>query len=159
VKLQDWKSRETSPEGEIVEVLGKADAPGVDIVAIIRKHHLATKFSEPTLAEVARIPEKISPAEIQQRLDLRDKFIVTIDPDDAKDFDDAVNVDELPGGGWRLGVHIADVSHYVQPEGALDREAKARGNSVYLVDRVLPMLPEKLSNNLCSLRPNEDRLT
>ncbi len=94
-----------------------------------------------------------------QRLDLRGKFIVTIDPDDAKDFDDAVNVDELPGGGWRLGVHIADVSHYVQPDGALDREANARGNSVYLVDRVLPMLPEKLSNGLCSLRPNEDRLT
>ena len=159
VKLLEWKSRHTSPEGEIVEVLGKSDAPGVDIMAIIRKHRLAIDFSEQTLAEVARISEKISPAEYAQRLDLRGKFIVTIDPDDAKDFDDAVNVDELPGGGWRLGVHIADVSHYVQPDGPLDREAHARGNSVYLVDRVLPMLPEKLSNNLCSLRPNEDRLT
>ena len=159
VKLLEWKSRHTSPEGEIVEVLGKSDAPGVDIMAIIRKHRLAIDFSEQTLAEVARIPEKISPAEYAQRLDLRGKFIVTIDPDDAKDFDDAVNVDELAGGGWRLGVHIADVSHYVQPDGPLDREAHARGNSVYLVDRVLPMLPEKLSNNLCSLRPNEDRLT
>ena len=159
VKLLEWKSRHTSPEGEIVEVLGKSDAPGVDIMAIIRKHRLAIDFSEQTLAEVARIPEKISPAEYEHRLDLRGKFIVTIDPDDAKDFDDAVNVDELPGGGWRLGVHIADVSHYVQPDGPLDREAHARGNSVYLVDRVLPMLPKKLSNNLCSLRPNEDRLT
>ena len=159
VKLLEWKSRHTSPEGEIVEVLGKSDAPGVDIMAIIRKHRLPIGFSEETLAEVARIPEKISPAEYEQRLDLRGKFIVSIDPDDAKDFDDAVNVDELEGGGWRLGVHIADVSHYVQPDGSLDREANARGNSVYLVDRVLPMLPEKLSNNLCSLRPNEDRLT
>jgi ribonuclease R len=159
VKLLEWKSRHVNPEGEIVEVLGKSDAPGVDIMAIIRKHRLPIGFSEQTLAEVARIPEKISPAEYEQRLDLRGKFIVTIDPDDAKDFDDAVNVDELPGGGWRLGVHIADVSHYVQPDGPLDREAHARGNSVYLVDRVLPMLPEKLSNNLCSLRPNEDRLT
>jgi ribonuclease R len=159
VKLAEWTSRHVNPEGEIVEVLGKADAPGVDILAIIRKYHLPTRFSEQTLAEVARIPEKISAAEHQGRLDLRGKFIVTIDPDDAKDFDDAVNVDELPGGGWRLGVHIADVSHYVQPDGALDREARARGNSVYLVDRVVPMLPEKLSNNLCSLRPAEDRLT
>src|SRR3984957_5748241 len=159
IKMTEWKSRNSNPEGEIVEVLGKSTAPGVDIVAIIRKHRLAVGFTEQTLAEVARIPEKISSAEYAQRLDLRGKFIVTIDPDDAKDFDDAVNVDELPGGGWRLGVHIADVSHYVQPDGALDREANARGNSVYLVDRVLPMLPEKLSNGLCSLRPNEDRLT
>jgi len=159
VKLAEWTSRHVNPEGEIVEVLGKADAPGVDILAIIRAYRLPTKFADATLAEVARIPDKISAADLPQRVDLRKSFIVTIDPDDAKDFDDAVNVDELPDGGWRLGVHIADVSHYVQPEGALDREARARGNSVYLVDRVLPMLPEKLSNNLCSLRPNEDRLT
>jgi ribonuclease R len=159
VKLSEWKSRHVNPEGQIVEVLGKATAPGVDILAIIRKYHLAQRHTEPTLAEADRIPERIPAAEYARRLDLRKKFIVTIDPDDAKDFDDAVNVDELADGGWRLGVHIADVSHYVQPDGALDREARARGNSVYLVDRVLPMLPEKLSNNLCSLRPNEDRLT
>jgi len=156
VKLAEWISRHVNPEGDIVEVLGKADAPGVDILAIIRKHRLPTKFSEQTLAEVERIPETISAAD---RLDLRGKFIVTIDPDDAKDFDDAVNVDELDDGGWRLGVHIADVSHYVTPGSALDREARSRGNSVYLVDRVVPMLPEKLSNGLCSLRPREDRLT
>ena len=159
VKLADWTSRHVNPEGEIVEVLGKSTAPGVDILAIIRKHHLPTRFAEQTQAEAAGVSDTIPAAELKHRLDLRDKFIVTIDPDDAKDFDDAVNVDELPGGGWRLGVHIADVAHYVEPESALDREARARGNSVYLVDRVLPMLPEKLSNGVCSLRPREDRLT
>jgi len=140
-------------------VLGHTGSPGVDILAIIRKHHLPTKFADQTLAEVEKIAETIPATEIAKRLDLRSQFIITIDPDDAKDFDDAVNVDELPDGGWRLGVHIADVSHYVRPGGPLDREAQARGNSVYLVDRVLPMLPEKLSNNMCSLRPCEDRLT
>ena len=159
VKLADWTSRHVNPEGEIVEVLGKSDAPGVDILAIIRKYHLPTRFGEQTLAEATRVPESIPAEEIARRRDLRDKFIVTIDPDDAKDFDDAVNVDELPDGGWRLGVHIADVSHYVTPGSALDHEARARGNSVYLVDRVVPMLPEKLSNGVCSLRPREDRLT
>ncbi|HUI07543.1 MAG TPA: ribonuclease R [Verrucomicrobiae bacterium] len=159
VKLADWTSRHVNPEGQIVEVLGKATAPGVDILAIIRKYHLATRHTEQAMAEAERIPDRIPAAEYASRLDLRQQFIVTIDPDDAKDFDDAVNVDELADGGWRLGVHIADVSHYVRPDGALDREAHARGNSVYLVDRVLPMLPEKLSNNLCSLRPDEDRLT
>ncbi len=159
VKLTEWTSRHVNPEGEIVEVLGKADAPGVDILAIIRAHRLPTRFSEATVSEVARLPERIPATEYRQRLDLRNSFVVTIDPDDARDFDDAVSVEELKEGGWRLGVHIADVSHYVTPDGALDREARARGNSVYLVDRVLPMLPEKLSNNLCSLRPAEDRLT
>jgi len=159
VKLADWKNRHVNPEGDIIEVLGKADAPGVDIISIIRKYHLPEEFEHATTTEVSRIPAAISPAEIAGRLDLRTKFIVTIDPDDAKDFDDAIHVDELPDGGWRLGVHIADVSHYVTPGTALDKEAAERGNSVYLVDRVIPMLPEKLSNNLCSLRPREDRLT
>jgi ribonuclease R len=155
VKLAEWTSRHVNPEGEIVEVLGKADAPGVDILSILRKYRLPTDFSPQTLAEAERIREEVPTG----RLDLRKKFIVTIDPDDAKDFDDSVNVDELPDGGWRLGVHIADVSHFVRPGSALDREARARGNSVYLVDRVVPMLPEKLSNGVCSLRPREDRLT
>lgn len=159
VKLADWTSRHVNPEGEIIERLGKADAPGVDILSIIRKHNLPTSFNERTLAEAAAIPTGIPAEEIAKRRDLRQEFIITIDPDDAKDFDDAVNVDELPGGGWRLGVHIADVSHFIRPGHALDREAHGRGNSVYLVDRVIPMLPEKLSNNLCSLRPREDRLT
>jgi ribonuclease R len=155
VKLAEWTSRHVNPEGEIVEVLGKATAPGVDILSILRKYQLPTSFSPQTLTEAEHITETIPPG----RLDLRKKFIVTIDPDDAKDFDDAINLDELPDGGWRLGVHIADVSHYVKPGNALDREARARGNSVYLVDRVVPMLPEKLSNGVCSLRPREDRLT
>jgi ribonuclease R len=155
VKLAEWTSRHVNPEGEIVEVLGKADAPGVDILAVIRRHRLPTKFPDAALAEAERLREEIPAG----RLDLRTEFIVTIDPDDAKDFDDAVNVEELPGGNWRLGVHIADVSHYVRPGSALDREARARGNSVYLVDRVIPMLPERLSNGLCSLRPRQDRLT
>jgi len=159
VQLADWTSRHVNPEGEIIEVLGKSDAPGVDILAIIRKYHLPTRFSEQALADAAQIPDRIPLGEIARRLDLRDRFVVTIDPDDAKDFDDAVNVDALPDGSWRLGVHIADVSHYVTPGSSLDREASARANSVYLVDRVLPMLPERLSNGVCSLRPKEDRLT
>jgi ribonuclease R len=159
VKLDEWKSRHVNPEGVIVENLGKSDAPGVDIVAIIRKYHLPTAFPASVLHEAEQIPEKIPEHEYKNRRDLRKKFIVTIDPDDAKDFDDAVNVDELPDGGWQLGVHIADVSFYVRPNSALDREARARANSVYLVDRVIPMLPEKLSNGVCSLRPHEDRLT
>ncbi|MCX7915459.1 MAG: ribonuclease R, partial [Verrucomicrobiae bacterium] len=156
VRLADWVNRHVNPEGTIVEVLGPAEAPGVDVLSIIRKYHLPQDFSPQARAEAERLPESVS---ITGRRDFRDEFIITIDPDDAKDFDDAVQVHELPGGGWRLGVHIADVSHYVKIGGALDREAQARGNSVYLVDRVLPMLPEKLSNNLCSLRPREDRLT
>ncbi|MEI6085115.1 MAG: ribonuclease R [Verrucomicrobiota bacterium] len=159
VKLAEWTSRHVNPEGTIIERLGKADAPGVDILSIIRKHNLPTEFNERTLTEAAAIPTGLTPEEIARRRDLRQDFIITIDPDDAKDFDDAVNVDELHGGGWRLGVHIADVCHYVRPGNALDREAHGRGNSVYLVDRVIPMLPEKLSNNLCSLRPREDRPT
>lgn len=159
VKLAEWTSRHINPEGEIIERLGRADAPGVDILSIIRNHRLPLEFHEQTLAEAAAIPTALPAAEVARRLDLRHEFIITIDPDDAKDFDDAVHVTELPGGGWQLGVHIADVCHYVKPDSALDREARHRGNSVYLVDRVIPMLPEKLSNILCSLRPREDRLT
>jgi ribonuclease R len=159
VKLADWTSRHINPEGVIIERLGKGGAPGIDILGIIRKHHLPTAFPEATQAEADRMSDRVQPAETAGRLDLRGKFIVTIDPDDAKDFDDAVHVDELPDGGWLLGVHIADVSHYIRTGSALDKEARTRGNSVYLVDRVIPMLPEKLSNGLCSLRPREDRLT
>lgn len=156
VKLADWTNRHVNPEGTIIERLGRGDAPGVDILAIIRKYHLPGSFPAPVQSEVRKIPAAILP---NHRHDLRDQFILTIDPDDAKDFDDAVQVDDLPDGGWRLGVHIADVSHYVTPGSALDREAQTRGNSVYLVDRVVPMLPEELSNDLCSLRPREDRYT
>jgi ribonuclease R len=163
VRLDEWTNRNVSPEGEIIEVLGPASKPGVDILSIIRKHHLPLEFPAPVLREAERIDEEIEEREIERREDLRAMRIVTIDPDDAKDFDDAVHVERLvsKGGaptGWRLGVHIADVSHYVRPGGPLDREAFQRGNSVYLVDRVVPMLPEKLSNGICSLKPGVDRL-
>ncbi len=117
------------------------------------------EFPAAVLAEANKIPETVDPARFGEREDLREKFIVTIDPDDARDFDDAINVEQLSGGEWELGVHIADVSAYVTPGSALDREALHRGNSVYLVDRVIPMLPERLSNGVCSLNPNVVRLT
>ncbi|MBI5687436.1 MAG: ribonuclease R [Verrucomicrobia bacterium] len=158
VKLQPWESRHVNPEGDIIEVLGHGDAPGVDMLAIIRKHRLPQTFPTDVLREVERMPENPTEEEMRGRLDLRGEFIVTIDPDDARDHDDAVSVDIRPDGSWRLGVHIADVSHYVRPRTALDREARARGNSIYLVDRVIPMLPEKLSAGLCSLFGNVDRL-
>ena len=158
VKLDEWESRHVNPEGEIIEVLGPASAPGVDMLSIVRKHHLPTDFPHAVSREAEEISETIDEREIALREDLRGQMIVTIDPDDAKDFDDAVHV-EKHAEGWRLGVHIADVSHYVSPGTTLDKEAFARGNSVYLADRVIPMLPEKLSNGICSLKPNVDRLT
>ena len=128
------------------------------MLSIIRKYELPTSFPDAVLREVDAIDPRMGGRELEGRRDLREKFIITIDPDDAKDFDDAIDV-ERTRDGWRLGVHIADVSHYVRPGSALDREARTRGNSTYLADRVVPMLPEPLSNGLCSLRPHEDRLT
>ena len=159
VRLDDWQSRHVNPEGEIIEVLGPASAPGVDVLSIIRKYHLPTEFPRDVLQQAERIPESVDPQQIARREDLRNQFIVTIDPDDARDFDDAIHVETLSNGGWLLGVHIADVAAYVQPGSALDREARRRGNSVYLPDRVIPMLPERLSNGVCSLKPEVDRLT
>src|SRR5881227_921057 len=159
VRLDDWQSRHVNPEGEIIEVLGPASAPGVDVLSIIRKYHLPTEFPSDVLEQAERIPESVSAQQIAGREDLRNQFIVTIDPDDARDFDDAINVEKLANGGWQLGVHIADVAAYVEPGSALDREALLRGNSVYLPDRVIPMLPERLSNGVCSLKPHVDRLT
>ncbi len=158
-RLLAWESRHVNPEGEIIEVLGRATDPGVDMLSIIRKYHLPTQFPPAVLAEAERIPETVGPEMLRGREDLRGQFIVTIDPDDARDFDDAIHVERVNGGGWRLGVHIADVAAYVRPGSALDREAVKRGNSVYLPDRVIPMLPERLSNGVCSLNPNVDRLT
>src|ERR1043165_4991367 len=158
VRLEPWESRHVNPEGEIIEVLGAANAPGIDMLSVIRKYHLPTEFPKDVLDQAQRIPEKISARQLAGREDLREEFIVTIDPDDARDFDDAIHV-EKTRSGWRLGVHIADVAAYVEPGGALDREARRRGNSVYLPDRVIPMLPERLSNGVCSLNPGVDRLT
>jgi ribonuclease R len=159
VRLEDWQSRHVNPEGEIIEVLGPANAPGIDMLSIIRKYGLPTEFPKAVLDQANRIPKSVEQGMIEGREDLRDKFIVTIDPDDARDFDDAIDVERINDQGWRLGVHIADVSAYVTPESALDREARRRGNSVYLPDRVIPMLPERLSNGVCSLNPDVDRLT
>lgn len=156
--LDSWPSRHVNPEGHIVEVLGRTGAPGVDMLSIIRKHHLPAGFPPEVQKEAEIISPVIDEREAARREDLRGRFIFTIDPDDARDFDDAIDV-ERTANGWRVGVHIADVSHYVRPRNALDREAYSRGNSVYLADRVIPMLPEALSNGICSLRPDEDRLT
>jgi ribonuclease R len=158
VHLEPWESRHVNPEGEIIEVLGPASAPGIDMLSIIRKYHLPAEFPREVLDQAERIPEKIDARQLEGREDLRNDFIVTIDPDDARDFDDAIQVGKT-NSGWRLGVHIADVAAYVEPGSALDREARRRGNSVYLPDRVIPMLPERLSNGVCSLNPEVDRLT
>jgi len=158
VKLDPWESRHVNPEGQIIEVLGPASSPGVDMLSIIRKHGLPREFPPAVLKESERIRESIDGAEIALREDLREQMIITVDPDDARDFDDAIFV-ERTAGGWLAGIHIADVSHYVRPGSHLDREAWSRGNSVYLVDRVIPMLPETLSNGICSLKPGVERLT
>ena len=163
VELGDWQSRHTNPEGEIIEVLGPPDEEGVDMLSVLRQYQLALHFPKPVLEEAnaiaGRTPDGPSPEECDGRVDCRAHDVVTIDPDDAKDFDDAICLERAAANRWRLWVHIADVSHYVKPGSALDDEARKRGNSTYLVDRVIPMLPEALSNELCSLKPDVDRLT
>jgi ribonuclease R len=159
VRLEAWESRHVNPEGDIIELLGPASAPGVDMLSIIRKYDLPTDFPRDVVDEVNRVSETVDARKLDGREDLRKKFIITIDPDDARDFDDAIQVENFDNGGWQLGVHIADVAAYVEPGSALDREARRRGNSVYLPDRVMPMLPERLSNGVCSLNPGVDRLT
>src|SRR6266496_2032427 len=158
VRLDAWESRHINPEGDIIEVLGPASMPGIDMLSIIRKYHLPSEFPKDVLDQAERISEQVEARQLEGREDLREEFIVTIDPDDARDFDDAIQVEKTTSG-WRLGVHIADVAAYVEPMSALDREARMRGNSVYLPDRVIPMLPERLSNGVCSLNPGVDRLT
>ena len=158
-KIAQWHDRRSSPEGKIVEILGFPDAPGVDVLSVIKSFDLPTTFPRPVQEEARAIPNTIPATEARRRTDLRQDVCFTIDPDDAKDFDDAVSLRILENNNIELGVHIADVSYYVTPGSPIDREAFSRGTSVYLVDRVVPMLPERLSNEICSLRPNEDRLT
>jgi ribonuclease R len=145
--------------GRVVEVLGLMGEPGVDIELVIRKFHIPHRFPPEVLAAADAIPDEVSAAEIAKRTDLRDHNIITIDGETAKDFDDAVEVQKLPNGNYLLGVHIADVSHYVTEGGALDEEAFERGTSVYFPGRAVPMLPERLSNGICSLNPRVERLT
>ncbi|GGJ61251.1 ribonuclease R [Virgibacillus salexigens] len=148
-----------SAEGEIIHILGHKNDPGIDIISIIHKHGIKVDFPTKVLDQAANIPETISEDEIKERRDLRDETIVTIDGADAKDLDDAVSVKKLENGNYRLGVYIADVSYYVDEGSPIDQEALERGTSVYLVDRVIPMIPHRLSNGICSLNPQVDRLT
>ncbi len=158
-KMESWASRNVPPRGHITRVLGPPSAPGVDILTIIHRHGLPLEFPDEVTAEAERISETVLEKELENREDWRDRPVFTIDPVDARDFDDAILVTPQKDGGWELAVHIADVSHYVKGGTALDLEARLRGNSVYLVDRVIPMLPERLSNGVCSLKPDVERLT
>ena len=155
LRFVHWENKHVSPEGEITEVLGPAEKPSVDTLSIIRQHDLPDTFPEEVLREAEDASERMSlPG---KRVDLREDLIITVDPERSRDFDDALSM-QVDGAYRVLGVHIADVSHFVQPGTALDREAYVRGTSVYLPDRVLPMLPEQLSNGVCSLNPGKDRL-
>jgi len=158
VQIIGWEDRQLNPEGRVVEILGYPEEKGVDVLSVAKSFELPTQFPRKVEREAAQWPEEIPRAEIERRWDLRDEMCFTIDPEDAKDFDDAISLKVLENGHYLLGVHIADVSYYVPEGGAVDQEALRRGTSVYLVDRVIPMLPERLSNDLCSLKPNEDRL-
>ncbi len=158
VSITSWPDKKGIAEGKILEVLGKKGQPGLDVQVVIKKHGLATEFPESVLEEAVQASaQSVSEAETRKRLDLRNVSMVTIDGEDAKDLDDAVSVEKI-AGGYRLGVHIADVSHYVREDSKLDKEACKRGTSVYLINRVLPMLPPQLSNDICSLNAKQDRL-
>lgn len=158
VEITEWPDNRRNPEGKITSVLGKKGDKGIDILTIIKKHNLPEEFMDVVENFADTIPEEIPEKEIERRLDLRDRRMVTIDGEDAKDLDDAVSLEMLPNGNYYLGVHIADVTHYVKENSPLDIEALSRATSVYLIDRVIPMLPRKLSNGVCSLNPKVDRL-
>lgn len=159
VKMVDWKPGEKNPEGEIIKVLGAPGEHETEIHSILAEYGLPYAFPEEVEREAEAIDREIRPEEVAKRRDMREICTFTIDPKDAKDFDDALSIQKLENGNWEIGVHIADVSHYVVPGTLLDDEAYDRATSVYLVDRVVPMLPEVLSNDVCSLRPNEDKYT
>jgi ribonuclease R len=154
-----WTTSMLNPEGEISEVIGEAGTHDTEIISLAREFNLQYKFSDKVIEEAEVIPTEVTEEEAAKRIDLRDKNIFTIDPYDAKDFDDALHIESLDNGNVSVGIHIADVSHYVPKRSELDKEALKRGNSVYFVGKVIPMLPEKLSNNVCSLVPYKDRLT
>ena len=158
VHLTDWPDNAKNPFGEIVKVLGNPGENNVEMQSILAEYEYPLDFPKAVEKEAKAISEKIKSSEIKKRRDFRNVFTVTIDPHDAKDFDDALSLQYLPNGNYEVGVHIADVSHYVQPGSAIDAEAQERGTSVYLVDRTIPMLPEKLCNMVCSLRPDEEKL-
>ena len=158
-RVEGWHRGENCPYGHVVDVLGAPGANETEMHAILAEFNLPYKFEKAVEDAADKISEKITPADLAERRDFRQVFTFTIDPADAKDFDDALSFRPLENGNFEVGVHIADVSHYVQPGSPVDKEAQERGTSVYLVDRTVPMLPEKLCNKLCSLRPHEDKLT
>ncbi len=158
-ELVDWAHPGALPEARITQVLGKQGTNDANLLSILAENQISAPFPQEVEDFAKEIKVKIPPAEIERRTDLRDEQIFTIDPDDANDFDDAISIKKLNNGHYHLGVHIADVTHYMPRNSVLDAEAQKRGTSVYLVDRVIPMLPEKLSNGVCSLRPEEDSLT
>ncbi len=159
VKMLGWEENSKNPDGEITQVLGKSGEHETEIHSILAQYGLPYQFPAEVEQEADKINRKITAAEVKNRRDMRKTLTFTIDPKDAKDFDDALSLEKLENGNWEIGVHIADVSHYVKPGTLLDEEAYKRATSVYLVDRVVPMLPEVLSNDVCSLRPNEDKYT
>jgi ribonuclease R len=158
VKMTDWQERAHNPMGSVIMVLGRPGDMDVEMNSILAEFDFPLSFPKNVEEEAARIPDEITQEEVARRRDMRSVTTLTIDPDDAKDFDDAISIQKLENGNWEVGIHIADVSHYVRPDTALDKEAISRATSVYLVDRTIPMLPEKLSNMVCSLRPNEEKL-
>lgn len=159
VNLKEWKERHLSPEGEITALLGKTTEPSAESRALLHRYGLNVEFPPSVIKEVQKLPQAVRVKDLQNRLDLRHQLTLTIDPVDAKDFDDALSVECLESGETRVGVHIADVSAYLRPGSVFDKQAQRRGNSTYLVDQVIPMLPHALSNGICSLIEGEDRLT
>ena len=158
VQISEWPDKRRNPEGAIIQVLGKKGEKGIDILTIIKKYGLPEEFPDKVINYTDALEDEIPESEYKRRKDLRKVRMVTIDGEDAKDLDDAVSIEKLPNGNYKLGVHIADVTYYVKEKSPLDKEAFKRGTSVYLIDRVIPMLPKKLSNGLCSLNPKVDRL-
>ena len=162
VKIISWSKEQTNPQGEILQILGQAGEHNTEMESILYEKGFEINFPEIVEAEAERLEKMEKPipqTEIAKRRDFRDTLTFTIDPKDAKDFDDAISLKSLPNGNFEIGVHIADVSHYVREKTALDQEAVKREFSVYLVDRTIPMLPEVLSNDICSLNPGEEKLT
>lgn len=157
VEITDYGKNSKKPEGKVVEIIGHINDPGTDIMSIVKGYDLPVEFSQKIMKQVENVSNEVSAADMAGRMDLRDWQTVTIDGEDAKDLDDAITLTK-EGDLYELGVHIADVSNYVQESSALDVEALKRGTSVYLVDRVIPMLPHKLSNGICSLNAGENRL-
>ena len=159
VKITKYPQKGKNAEGKILEVLGNVNEAGVDMLSLIKEYKLPAKFPQPVVEEAKKCGNKIDEKDVPNRVDMRDKIIFTIDGEDAKDLDDAVRVEKLANGNYRLDVHIADVSHYVKENSLLDQEALIRGTSIYMLGRVIPMLPRELSNGICSLNAGEDRFT